>query len=204
MTWWLIIGAVVAAALGYGYWDHTKESRHLARLFARLAEKHGGASTGGSFLALPRLRFEMDDRRYFVSAMASSGAIGPVRGPFTFVEVELPFDTGQTLHLERGMSVQQAVDRLVDTVTPGTQATTGDKDFDSAFGIKGGDQALISALLGATVRHKLLASQLPRPEVRLNGQKIGVHMDGIAGSKAELEEMIEIAALLAAHCPMSV
>ena len=106
-------------------------------------------STGGSFLALPRLRFEMNDRRYLVSAMASSGAIGRVRGPFTFVEVDLPFDTGQRLLLERGMSVERAVDRLVDTVTPGTQATTGDKEFDSAYGIKGGDQSLISALLCA-------------------------------------------------------
>jgi hypothetical protein len=37
MTWWLVIGAVVIAALGYGYWDHTKQSRHLARLFAVVA-----------------------------------------------------------------------------------------------------------------------------------------------------------------------
>ena len=34
--------AVIAAALAYGYWEHTKESRHLSRLFAVLAEKYQG------------------------------------------------------------------------------------------------------------------------------------------------------------------
>ena len=37
MTWGLVIGAVIVAALVYGYWEHGKDSRHLAKLFAVLA-----------------------------------------------------------------------------------------------------------------------------------------------------------------------
>ena len=51
MVWWLVIAAVIAAALAYGYWDHTKQSRHLARLFAVLAAKHQGQVTAASLLA---------------------------------------------------------------------------------------------------------------------------------------------------------
>ena len=42
MTWGLAIAAVIAAALVYGYWDHTKQSRHLAKLFAEIASKNRG------------------------------------------------------------------------------------------------------------------------------------------------------------------
>ena len=37
MTWAIVIGAVIAAALVYGYRVHTRDSRHLAGLFAVLA-----------------------------------------------------------------------------------------------------------------------------------------------------------------------
>jgi hypothetical protein len=57
MIWWLVIVAVVAAALTYGYWDHTKQSRHLAKLFAVLAAKHRGRVKPANLLALPQLRF---------------------------------------------------------------------------------------------------------------------------------------------------
>ncbi len=41
MFWWLVIAALVSAALAYGYWDHSHKSRRLAKLFADLAAKQG-------------------------------------------------------------------------------------------------------------------------------------------------------------------
>jgi hypothetical protein len=198
MVWWLVIGAVIAAALAYGYWDHTKQSRHLSSLFAVLAAKHGGRVTAASFLALPQLRFEIDGRKLLVAAMATSGAEAPDRGPFTLVDLELPFDSGQKLRVKRG---QGGAGALVEAIAPGRHPVTGHEAFDQAFRIEGGDQAFVSRFLGARVRWKLLDSRLPSLKLRVDGRTIVIHMDGIAGSAAELEEMIDIAVLLADHCP---
>jgi hypothetical protein len=197
MIWWLVIAAVVAAALTYGYWDHTKQSRHLAKLFAVLAAKHRGRVKAASLLALPQLRFEIDGRKVLVAAMATSGAEAPDRGPFTLVDLELPFDSGQTLRVKPGKAGAKA---LVEAIAPGRYPVTGHEAFDQAFRITGGDQAFVSRLLGPRVRWKLMDSRLPNLKLRLDGRTIGIHMDGIAASMAELEEMIDIAVLLADHC----
>ncbi len=42
---------------------------------------------------------------------------------------------------------------------------------------------------------------MPRLEARVEGQRISVHIEGIAKSKADLEELIDVATLLADHCP---
>ena len=97
MLWWIIIIAVIAAALAYGFWDHLRQSRRLAALFAPLAAEFGGSQVKPSLLAYPQLRFEVGCGRVHLGAMANSGAIGPVRGPFTFVELILAGDTGQDL-----------------------------------------------------------------------------------------------------------
>ncbi len=75
MFWWLAITAIIAAALAYGYWDHTSQSRHLTKLFSLFAEKYGGEVKRANFLALPQLRFELDGRSFFVTAMATSGHV---------------------------------------------------------------------------------------------------------------------------------
>jgi hypothetical protein len=198
MVWWLVIAAVIAAALAYGYWDHTKQSRRLARLFAILAAKRRGRVKAASFLALPQLRFEIDGRKVLVAAMATSGAETPDSGPFTLVDLELTFDSGQKVRIERGRGGANA---LVEAVVPGRYPVTGHGTFDQAFRIVGGDPAFISRLLDPRVRWKLLDSRLPQLKLRVNGRQISVHMDGIASSTAELEELIDIAVLLADHCP---
>ena len=118
MLWWMIIIAVIAAALAYGFWDHLRQSRRLAGLFAPLAVEFGGELVKPSLLAFPQLRFEVDCGRAHLGAMANSGAIGPVRGPFTFVELTLTGDTGQDLVAERGKSVQRLAGHLVGRVVP--------------------------------------------------------------------------------------
>ena len=205
MSWWLIIAAIVAAALVYGYWEHGKDSRHLARLFAPLAAKHGGEVTSASFLALPQLRFETGGRRFLVAAMATSGDVvagsSGYSGPFTFVDLDLPFETGQRLRIERNTALDRGADVLIDAVTPGRHPSTGHAEFDAAFRIRGRDHAFASRLLDARVRRMLLDSRLPRLDIRVEGRKISVHGDGIAKSKADLDELIEIAVLLTDRLP---
>jgi hypothetical protein len=205
MTWWLVIGAVVIAALAYGYWDHTKQSRHLARLFAVLAAENRGQVRRASLLALPQLRIERDGRAVLVGALATSGHAGAGSsghsGPFTFVDLELPYDSGQKLRAERATGIDHHAGRLVDAVVPGLYPKTGHAAFDDAFRIAGDDLAFAIRLFRPEVRERLLASRLPRLQVRVAGRKIGVHIDGIAKSQGELEEMIEIAASLADNCP---
>ena len=33
MIWWIVIPAVIVAALAYAYWEHGKQSRRLAALY---------------------------------------------------------------------------------------------------------------------------------------------------------------------------
>jgi len=202
MTWGLVIAAVIVAALGYGYWDHTKQSRHLANLFAALAANYRGQVKRASFLALPQLRFERDGRRVLVGALATSGQVAAgssgYTGPFTFVDLELPFDSGQKIRAEPATGLEHHAGRLVEAVLPGRTPKTGHEAFDDAFRIAGGDTAFANQLFGPELREKMLASRLPRLPVRVVGAKVGVHIDGIASKQGDLEEMIEIAVSLAA------
>jgi hypothetical protein len=198
MDWWLIILALIAAALAYAYWGHISQSRYLTKIFTLLAERHQGEVKRASPLVLPQLRFETNGRRFLVTAMASSGTVvagaSGYSGPFTFVDLQLPFDTAREAQIVRASG---AADQLLDLVLPGAQVSTGDADFDAAFRISGRDKTFAPHILDERVRQKLLKSQLPRLGIRVAGQKIVVHMDGIAQSLAELEELIEISALLA-------
>ncbi len=117
--------------------------------------------------------------------------------PFTFVDVDLPFDTGAELRVERSAD---PAERLLDAVTPGRHPTTGHEAFDQAFRITGRDQAFASRLLDAPVRQELLTSRLPRLALRVAGRKILVDMDGYATAQAEVEALIGIAVLLADRC----
>jgi hypothetical protein len=151
----------------------------------------------GGLLVLPQLRFEKDGRRFLVTAMANAGAVAKESAPFTLVEVELPCDTGAELRVERNPDLAE---RLIDAVAPGRQPTTGHEAFDEAFRIKGSDQAFASRLLDARVRQELLASRLSRLALRVDGRKLAVDMDGYATAQAEVEDLIDIAALLAERC----
>ncbi len=192
MDWWLAIMVLAAAAVAYAYREHTRHWRRLAALFASLADKYGGEVRPGSLLVLPQLRFEQDSGRYLVTAMANSGAHDGARGPFTFVDVELASNSGQEIRVER-----RAVGRPADPGAPGTVAIEGLQAFEDAFLIRAGDAAATVRFLEAPVREKLMASRLPRLEARVEGQKVSVHMDGIAASREEFEELIDIASLLA-------
>ncbi len=206
MPWWLIIAALIAAALAYGYWDHSQRSRRLAKLFADLAARHGGEVRRASLVALPQLRFELDGRRVLVTAMATSGTSGRGNGPFMVVKLELPFDTGQKVRIERNdADLTSGANRLIDAVTPGNRPTTGDpttgdRAFDEAFRLEWSDPAFASRLLDAQVRRTLLNVRLARIDVRLQGPTIGAHSDGFATSTAEIEALIDIAVLWAERC----
>ncbi len=201
MSWWLLIAAFISAALAYGYWDHSQRSRRLAKLFADLAAKHGGEVTRASLVALPQLRFETAGRRVLVTAMATSGTSGRGSGPFMVVNLELPFDTGQKVRIERSdADLTSGANRLIDAVTPGSRPTTGDETFDAAFRLEWSDPAFASRLLDAQVRGTLLSAPLARIDVRLKGPTIGAHSDGFATSTAEIEALIEIAVLWAERC----
>lgn len=205
MNWWLVIAAVIAAALVYGYWDHTKESRRLAGFLAVLAATYRGDLKKASHLVLPQLRFELDGRHFLVTAMATSGSVvarsSGYSGPFTLVDLDLAFDCGQKIRVERSARPGRVAERLIDAVRPGSHPTTGQQDFDEAFRISESDQAFASRLLDRRVRQRLMNAPQPRLDVRVDGRKISVHMDGYPRSRADLEELIDIARLLADRCP---
>ncbi len=205
MSWWLVIAALIAAALVYGYWDHSRQSRRLAKLFADLAAKHGGEVTRASFVALPQLRFELGARRVLVTAMATGGTPGRGSGPFMVVKLELPFDTEQKIRIERSdADLTGGANRLIDAVTPGSRPTTGDEAFDEAFRLEWSDPAFASRLLDPHVRRTLLNARLARIDVRLEGPTISAHSDGFATSTAEIEALIDIAVLWAERCEAGV
>ena len=190
MTWGLIIGAVIVAALVYGYRVHMRDSRHLAGLFAVLAAEHGGELKPASFVALPQLRFERDGRRVLVTAMASSGAQTGDDGPFTVVELDLPFDGGGKVRARRHTGSWLS-----------GQAETGHDSFDAAFRVEWSDPALGATVLDPNVRWAMLQSTLPGLDVRLVGHKVTVLAGGIARAKDDLDAMIAIATLVADRCP---
>jgi cbb3-type cytochrome oxidase subunit 3 len=191
MDWWLAITVLFAAAVAYAYREHTRHRRRLAALFASLAEEHQGEVRPGSLLVLPQLRFAQDGKRFLVTAMANSGAHEGARGPFTLVDVELPADSGQQVRVER-----RAAGRTAEPGGPGAVPAEGLHGFEDAFRIRAGEAAATVRFLDAPVREKLMASRLPRLEARVEGRKVSVHMDGIAASREEIEELIEIASLL--------
>lgn len=192
MYWWLAITVFVAAALAYAYREHARDRRRLTALFASLADTFGGEVTPGTLLVLPQLRFEREGGRYLVAAMPNNGAHEGASGPFTLVDVELPSDTGQEIRVER-----KAARPAVDPVALGAAPITGLQAFEEAFRIRTEDRTAAARFLEAPIREKLLASRLARLEARVEGRKVQVYMDGIAESIEELQELIDIAALLA-------
>ncbi len=210
MIWWIVIPAVAVAALAYAYWAHGKQSRHLARLFAARAKAYNGDVKAGTFLALPQLRFQRDGRKYFVGAMASGGpnvagsASRPgFNGPFTFANLELPFDTGREVRILRTDKLDRGFDAIVSAATGGQLPTTGDEIFDLAFRVQASDQAFVRRALDEPLREKLLNSTPQRLEVSLVGATISVHIDDYVKSAGDLDEMIDIATLLADNCDRS-
>ena len=116
MDWSILIALTIVAALAYGYWDHTRQRRHLGKSFAVLAARYRGQATPGNLLLLPQLRFERNGCRYLVAALATHGSDSGESGPFTFVDLELPFDTGREIHVRRSTGGGK---RLMDPLGPG-------------------------------------------------------------------------------------
>ena len=205
MFWALAITGFIAVALAYAYWVHRSDSRRLTALLAPFARRHGGELRPASLLYLPQLRFEQKDRRYLVMAMPSSGfgpAGGSNHGPFTFADLDLPYDIGHELRVQRGDPKLTGNNvRILDPFTKVRRPETGDAAFDEVFRITGSGHVFAGRLLDPDLRARLLASSLPRLELRLDGRQISVHMDGIASTEAEIAELIEIADLLADRCP---
>ena len=210
MIWWIVILATIVAALAYAYWEHRRQSRHLLGLFVELTATNGGTIKSATILALPQLYFELDGNRYFVGAMANAGSLVSgsanrpgFNGPFTFANLELEYDTDQDLNIQRTDRLDRSASRLINSVTDGYTATSGDTAFDGAFRIRSDDQAFVHRVLNAALRHKLLASPQQRLEVAVTGTKISIHIDDYAKTVEDLEEMVEIATLVAENCAAS-
>ena len=201
MTLSLTIGVIIAAALVHGYCEHTRESRQLDGVFKGFARVHGGQVTRRTFLRLPKFRFEWGGRNAWIGALANAGFAAPDQGPFTYLDLELPRDTGQHLRIERtDTSVRGLADRAADTLIMANNPATGDERFDKAFRITGPDHAFAARLLDADIREKLLASPVPQLDLHVSGPTVSIHRDGIASSQNELEEMVAVAALVAERC----
>ncbi len=197
MFWWLVIAAGIFAALVYAYRLHRRDSGRLAAIFVELSETHGGEVERGTWLVLPKFRFERGGRPCLLTAMATDGTKGSAA--FTCIELELPGDCGEKIRIRpksRGTRILEL------PVTSGGRLSTGDREFDAAFRITGKNQAFASSLLGVDVRQSMLASDTPALESRVERNKIMVTMEGIAGSTKEIEVLIETACLLADHCPL--
>lgn len=201
MTLSLTLGVIIAAALVHGYCEHTRESRQLDGVFKGFARVHGGRVTRRKFFALPKFRFEWSGRNAWIGAMANAGATAPDQGPFTYLDLELPRDTGRHLRIERtDSSVLGYANRIADMVVAAHSPATGDERFDRAFRITGQDHAFATRLLDADIREKLLASPVPQLDLQVAGPTVSIHREGIASSQTELEEMVAVAALVAERC----
>lgn len=207
MIWWSVILAVIAAALAYAFWEHRKHSRRLIDLFVPLATAYGGDIKAATVLALPQLRFEHGGRNYFLGAMGNAGSLVSgsasrpgISGPFTFVNLEIQRDSGQVLNILRTDRLDRGASRLIRSVTGASMPTTGDSAFDTAFRIRSDDPVFARRVLDPLLRQKLLGSPQQRLEVALTGSKISVHIDDYVKSAGDLDEMIEIATLLAKSC----
>jgi len=205
LFWALAITGFIAAALAYAYWVHRSDSRRLTALLAPFALRHDGELRPASLLYLPQLRFEQGGRCFLVMAMPSSGfgpAGGSDHGPFTFADLDLPYDIGHEVRIQRGNpKLTSNGVRILDPFTKVSQPETGDPAFDEAFRITGSAKAFAIRLLDPELRDRLKASSLPRLELRLEGPQVSVHMDGIASTESEIAELIEIAELVADRCP---
>ncbi len=197
MEWWLGIAAVVAGALGYGYWEHTRESRRLTAIFARLSDQLGGRVVRASLLTLPQLHVDQDGAKLMVTAMPTSGQVAAgttgYTGPFTFADLTLPHDSAMNLQILR---IHGIVDEITKTLSL-RGCTTGDAAFDAAFRLLSDDCSSAKKCVGADIRHRLVESSLEGLDIRINGRKISVHMNGFVQTQGEIEELIGIATRLA-------
>lgn len=181
MEWWLIIGAVVIMALVFAYREHNRERRRLGKLFKLLAAKHRDQAKAGSFLYLPELFFEKDHGSYRLGAMATSGSPGD--GPFTYLKLRMAEDCALKATLKRKDAKADAAVAL-----------------EEAYGIKGAGWEELTHLLKPRLARKLLESRLKGLELRLNRADIALHLEGFVQDKEALDEMIELAGLLAEAC----
>lgn len=207
VIWWIVIPAVIVAALAHAFWDHRKHSRLLVGLYTPLATTYGGSVKAASFLALPQLRFARGGGRYMVGAMATAGtrvsgsASRPgFTGPFTFAHVDLPRDTGQDLNVLKTDRLDRAMLRLATAVSGGREPTSGDGAFDRAFRVTANDQGFVDRVLDPTLRQKLLDAPYQRIEVAVAGIQVRVHIDGYVKTVGDLDGMMEITTRLADNC----
>jgi hypothetical protein len=205
MYWWMLLSAAIVGALVFAYRDHVRQSQRLAEFFANIAATHGGDVQRATLLTLPQLRFTADGRSFLITAMATSGSVAAgssgYSGPFTFVNLILPENTHQKIHIVRtDGDLAARLNRAADALAPGNRHVTGHEDFDQAFRCHCSSPDFASRLLSARTRHKLLDARLPRLDVRVMGQKISVHFDGFATLEDDIRELIEIVILLADCC----
>jgi hypothetical protein len=189
---WLSLGffSLVIPAAFYLY---RQDSRGLTAIMKPLATQYSGTLGAATLMNFPQLHFEAEGRRYSVQAMPTAGPTS-LPGPFTFVQLILPFDSACQCEVRRTPALVRGV---VATLAPERQATTADPAFDKAFRLAGSDQAIMADLLNSDLRALLMASQLAALRLRLAGNEIYVFIDGLPKTSAEIEEMINLACALA-------
>lgn len=214
--WWLLAVPVIALMVfltydDFGLWPslgffslvmfvafylYRQDSSGLTAIMQPLAARYGGTLRPASPMTFPSLHFETEDRHYRVHAMPTAGP-NALPGPFTFVQLTLPFDSTLQAEVKR---TPARIRGAVAALAPDRQAITGDPAFDQAFRLKGRDQAVMVDLLDDDLRASVLAAQLAGLNLRLAGDEITVFIDGLAKTTAEIEEMIALAGALAERC----
>lgn len=214
--WWLLALPVIAVTVlityeDFGLWPSlgffalvisaafylfSQDSRGLSAIMKPIAARYGGTLSPATLMNFPQLHFEAEGRLHAIHAMPNAGA-SSLPGPFTFVRLTLPFDSG---HQAGVRQVPARVRGAVAAIAPQLQATTADPAFDKAFRLEGRDQAIMAELLNDELRARLVASQLPALHLRIAGAEINVFIDGLAKATAEIEEMIALAGTLADRC----
>lgn len=218
MRWkWLLLAPLIVAVMVYityddfGLWPsvvffslvmaaafyfYGQDIRSLTAVMKPLAAIYNGRFSPATLMRFPHFAFEAEDRRYSVHAMASAGQ-NAHSGPFTSVQIILPFKTARKAEIKR---IALPVHRAVAALAPELQATTGDVAFDKAFRLAGRDQAIMVDLLNDILRTQLIASSLLGLHLRLVDGMITVFMDGLAKTSEEIEEMISLGNALADRC----
>ena len=183
---------VISAA----YYFYRQDIRSLNAIMQPIATQYGGALSPATMMSFPRLHFKIEERSYSVQAMPTAGP-SALPGPFTSVQVILPFDSDLRCEVKRKPAL---VRRTVASLAPEWQATTGDAAFDKAFRLAGRDQTIMANLLNDDLRARLLSSQLMALHLRLADNEVNVFIDGLPKKSDEIKEMISLATALADRC----
>ena len=195
LVFWPSLGFFSLIVLG-AFYLYRQDSYGLIEVMTPLAARYGGTLKPATLMSFPQLRFEQKGRLYSVQAMPNAGSAA-LPGPFTFVQLVLPFDSACKADVKRKPALVRGA---LTAIALDWQATTGDSAFDNAFRFEGQDQKMLAERLNRELRARLIASALPGLHLRIAGKEIHVFVEGLVKTSSEIEEMIDLAGALADRC----